>query len=199
MFTTSEKVTAYIDKKGEGWKGEILYQLRDVMKNCEVEEGVKWGVPTYMNNGNVASMAAFKNHVALWFHHGVFLSDHENVLTTSDGTSEYMRQWRFQEGDKVDTELVKAYMDEAVENSKAGKKGKAKPQNEEEPIQPAFVEALKNSPKAKRTFDNFSLAKRNEYIRHIAAAKREETQLKRIEKSIGYLEQGLDLNHKYRK
>lgn len=199
MKSASEKVTTYIEKKGEGWKGDVLRQIRDVMNNCDVEEGVKWGVPTYMNNGNVASMGAFKNHTALWFHHGVFLKDHANVLTTSDGTSEFMRQWRFHEGDQLDLDLIKAYVDEAVKNSVAGKKAKPTPQTKEEPIPEAFQEALNSSPRAKEHFEAFSLSKRNEYIRHITGAKREETQLKRIQQSIEYIEQGLDLNHKYRK
>lgn len=199
MPTEAEKIAAYIEKKGEGWKGPLLLELRRILLDCEVEEGVKWGAPTYMNNGNVVSFAAFKNFISLWFYQGVYLSDPKGVLTTSDGTAEALRQWRFYEGDSIDEALLKAYVAEAVENSKKGKKLAPKPQTEEDPIPPAFEKALNENPRAHENFKGMSLSKRNEYIRHIAGAKREETQLNRIEKALEYLAQGLDLNHKYRK
>ena len=69
-----EKVTAYI-KKHTQWS-EQLAQLRRVFQRTELKEEVKWGSPSYTLNGKlVAGMAAFKNHYALWFHHGVFLKD----------------------------------------------------------------------------------------------------------------------------
>ena len=74
-----KKVEQYIEKKTE-WQDE-LKSLRIVMLKSGMEETVKWGIPTYTVNGkNVAGLAAFKNHVAVWFFNGVFLKDKEKVL-----------------------------------------------------------------------------------------------------------------------
>lgn len=195
----SDKVTAYIEKKGEGWKKDVLLQLRDTLLRCDAEEGVKWGVPTYMNNGNVVSFAAFKNHIALWFYQGVFLKDDAGILIAADSKTEGLRQMRFSEGDALDLDLIKRYADEAIENSKKGKKIAQKVQTEQDELPALFESALNKDSKAAEQFAAMSLSKRNEYIRHIAGAKREDTQVRRIEQALEYIRQGFDLHHKYRK
>lgn len=169
------------------------------MANCDVKEEVKWGAPTYVNQGNVVSFAAFKNHVALWFYQGVFLSDPAKILHQTESRTEGLRQLHIHEGDAMDYDLIKQYVDEAVENHKKGLKIKPKPQKKVDEIPDFFRSALDGSPKAAAFFDSLTISKKNEFIRHITSAKREETQLSRTSKSIELLEDGLDLNHKYRK
>ena len=73
-MTDSEKVDVFIEKQTQ-WKNK-LQQLREVILKTELKEEVKWGKPTYTLNGKlVVGMAEFKNHMALWFHQGVFLKD----------------------------------------------------------------------------------------------------------------------------
>ncbi|NVK28607.1 MAG: DUF1801 domain-containing protein [Flavobacteriia bacterium] len=199
MASAEEKVTAYIEKKGGGWKGPILKELRTILNNCDLEEGVKWGAPTYMNNGNVASIAAFKNHVALWFHQGVFLKDPSKVLISSNESTDALRQWRFEEGDQLDGDLVKSYIEEAIANSVAGKKVKPKKQTKQDAMPEVLSSALSKNARAKENFEAMSLGKRNEFIQHISSAAKEETKMRRVEKVLGLLEANLDLNHKYRK
>ncbi len=75
-MTDSQKVDAFIAKQTK-WK-EKLQQLRAVFQKTELTEEVKWGKPTYTMDGKmVAAMADFKNHMALWFHQGVFLKDRQ--------------------------------------------------------------------------------------------------------------------------
>ncbi|KAB2810203.1 DUF1801 domain-containing protein [Phaeocystidibacter luteus] len=199
MASAEEKVTAYIEKKGDGWKGSTLKELRSILVSCDLEEGVKWGAPTYMNNGNVASIAAFKNHVALWFYQGVFLKDPSQVLMSANESTDALRQWRFVEGDELDRDLIKAYIEEAIENSLAGKKTKPKKQTKQDAIPEVFANALSNSPRAKENFEAMSFGKRNEFIQHIDSAAKEETKVRRVAKVMELLEANLDLNHKYRK
>lgn len=78
-MTPTEKVTAYLQKHSK-WT-EQLEQLRLIFQQTELKEEVKWGSPTYTLNGKlVAGMAAFKNHYAIWFHQGVFLTDLKKKL-----------------------------------------------------------------------------------------------------------------------
>ncbi len=199
MPSVTEKVDAYIDEKGDGWKHEVLVSLRQLLSQCDVQEDVKWGAPTYVNNGNVVSFAAFKNHVALWFYQGVFLKDPAGLLRQTESKTEGLRQIHIEEGQAIDYGLLKSYVEESVENHKAGKKITVKKQKEVDLIPSVFQKALEASPKARDFFASLSISKKNEFIQHISQAKREETQQKRVQKSIEYLENGLDLNHKYRK
>lgn len=198
MSAASEKIEAYIEKKGEGWKGECLRTLRQILNACDVEEAVKWGMPTYVNNGNVVGLAAFKNHVALWFFQGVFLKDKAGILTTSDGTSKAMRQIRFEAGYQLDRELLTAYIQEAVQNSIDGKVLPAEKKGEVA-LPKALEDALNSDAKLKAKFEALTLNQRNEYAEHIGGAKKEETIQRRLEKCVEYIREGLDLNHKYRK
>ena len=58
-----------------------LVVLREIMASTELQETVKWGIPTYtINDKNVVSISAFKKYVGVWFFNGVFLSDPVNIL-----------------------------------------------------------------------------------------------------------------------
>ncbi|MEH6705022.1 MAG: DUF1801 domain-containing protein, partial [Galbibacter orientalis] len=62
------------------WKEE-LSMLRSVINTTEMEETIKWGVPTYtLSNKNIVGIAAFKSYVGLWFHNGALLKDKAKVL-----------------------------------------------------------------------------------------------------------------------
>lgn len=60
-----------------------------------------------------------------------------------------------------------------------------------------FQKALNANPIAKKNFNAFSNSHKREYINYILEAKREETRIKRIEKSIELLEQAKSHLHKY--
>lgn len=197
-MTTSEKIETYIEKKGDGWKKPILLQLRSILLQCDLNETVKWGAPTYENGGNVVAFASFKHHVSLWFYQGVFLKDEHKVLLAADSSTKGLRQWRFCKGDVLNEDLVRLYVVEAVENMKAGKK--LKPQRKTESALPEALEkALQSNSRALEHFQKMTLSQRNEYAEYIADAKRPTTVDARLEKCIEYISKGLDLNHKYRK
>ena len=52
------------------WKDELTV-LREIFKQTEMEETIKWGSPVYTVGGkNVAGIGSFKNHFAIWFFQG---------------------------------------------------------------------------------------------------------------------------------
>ncbi|MFK7833370.1 MAG: DUF1801 domain-containing protein [Winogradskyella sp.] len=52
---------------------DALTTLRSLINSTELEETIKWSMPTYCLNGkNVLGLGAFKNHCCIWFHQGVF-------------------------------------------------------------------------------------------------------------------------------
>ena len=192
------KGTAYITKK-ENWKAE-LELLRETVLACHLEETIKWGAPVYMNNGkNILGLSAFKNYVGLWFFQGGTLKDSHNVLMNAqEGKTKAMRQWRFHSTAEIDTELIKTYVKEAIENQEKGKIIKPKRNTKPLVIHPLLQKELDTNSEFSKQFDSFSLSKKREYADHISSAKRETTQLSRLEKIIPMVIKGVGLHDKYK-
>ena len=195
---TTISVEAYFAKNPQ-WKEE-LETLRELLNSTELEETIKWGMPTYtINNKNVVGLGGFKQHFCLWFFQGSFLEDQKKLLVNAqEGKTRGMRQMRFDTAKDIKKASVKAYVLEAIENQKAGKmieKMKAKAKKMEPPKE--LVQLLTNK-KIRVAFDKFSVSKQNEFIEYIATAKRESTKLSRLEKIKPMIKAGLGLNDKYR-
>ena len=177
---------------------DILEKLRSILLNTELEEKMKWGIPTYcLKDKNVAGIGAFKSYAGIWFFNGVFLKDPENVLINAqEGKTKGMRQWRFEAIGELDEALILTYIKEAIENQKAGKE--VKPEKKPLVIPEELKEALASDSQLSETFDGLSLSVKREYAEHISEAKREETKQKRLEKIIPMILDGVGLNDKYK-
>ena len=196
-MTDSEKINNYIQKNSH-WKKELT-SLRSIFQKTELKEEVKWGIPAYTINGNlVAGLGAFKNHYAIWFHQGVFLKDiQKQLVNVQEGKTKAMRQWKFSAGDPLDSKLVLAYILEAIENAKAGKK--VKPQRKKELVIPTLLhEAFNNNELLSSQFNKLSPGKQREYAEHISSAKRDITQISRLDKCIPLILEGKGLYDKYK-
>lgn len=184
-------------KKHDRWKIG-LNTIRKILLGTELEEDIKWGMPTYRLDGkNVISFSGFKNHFGIWFHNGSFLKDKNGILENAqEGKTKGMRHLKYTDNMLIDEELVRSYILEAIQNQKEGNEIKPKRKNESLKV-PYFLES--NLPSnALSQLLSFSNSKRNEYIRYITDAKREETKIRRLEKIIPMIEQGLGLNDKYK-
>ena len=58
--------------------------------------------------------------------------------------------------------------------------------------------ALRSDAAAKRAFDSMSAGRQREYAQFVADAKRDDTKLRRVEKSLALIRTGVGLNDKYR-
>lgn len=176
----------------------ILLKLRKILNTTELEEKMKWGIPTYcLKNKNVAGIGAFKGYTGLWFFNGVFLKDESNkLMNAQEGKTKGMRQWRFKSADELDEKLVLAYIMEAIDNQKQGKEVKA----EKKPLilPDELKEALASDTELLEAFESMTLTYRREFAEHIEEAKREETKQKRLQKIIPMIKNGIGLNDKYR-
>lgn len=183
------------------WEEELLL-LREIMLSSEAGETLKWGVPTYtINKKNVAGLGAFKSYVGIWFHQGVFLKDtNKKLLNAQEGKTKAMRQWRFSSIEEIteNAELIKAYLEEAIENQKAGKSVKVEKKSNlilPEELQLAF----KEDANLKTSFDQFTPGKKREFAEYVNEAKRSATRQSRMEKIKPMILAGIGLNDKYRK
>ncbi len=179
---------------------EALRLLRDTILTTELNESVKWSAPVYDLNGkNVVGLGAFKHHFGIWFFNGVFLKDEHNVLVNAqENKTKALRQMRFESIEDIDTNIVLAYVKEAIENQKLGKEIKPtrnkKPVDIPEELQTAF----KTNSDLKAGFEALTPGKQREYCNHISEAKRDATKLSRLEKITPMIISGVGLHDKYK-
>ncbi len=193
------RITEYINKNNH-WAQE-LNLLRSVLLEVGLVEDIKWGIPAYIHKGkNIMGMSAFKSYVGIWFHQGVFLKDDQKVLINAqEGKTKAMRQWRFNTIEEINADLVKAYALEAMKNSEEGKVIKAERNSKPLIIPEELQTVFAKDTEVKLKFEEFTLSKKREFTDHISEAKRESTKLKRIEKIIPLILNGVGLHDKYRK
>lgn len=195
----SQKTVEGFLEKHDRWK-EALIKFREILLNTELEESIKWGIPVYSIQGkNVLGIGTFKSYVGLWFYQGTFLKDRRKVLINAqEGKTKAMRQLRFASIDDIDLELVKSYIDEAIENQKAGKE--IKPDVKKPIIIPAELQsAFDRDATLKSAFGQFTPGRQREFADHVSEARQEATRQKRVEKIIPMIMGGIALNDKYRK
>ena len=120
VMEVSEKVANYFEKDHHFKDGIAI--LRELANRTNTTETFKWSSPVYTLNGkNIFWISRFKNHFAVAFFNGVFLTDPKGVLTNAqEGKTKAMRHWKFKSIYEIDREGVLAYMQEALENQKKG-------------------------------------------------------------------------------
>ncbi|WP_027420167.1 YdeI/OmpD-associated family protein [Crocinitomix catalasitica] len=190
-------ITDYFDKH-KVWEKELLI-LRDICTDTELSETIKWGIPTYtINNKNVVSIAAFKDHIALWFFQGSFLSDPDKILINANKeVTRGQLQWRFTAFNQINIELIKKYLLEAIQNEKDGKRIKIV--SDKSLIIPVELKDVLSADKIlSEAFDQFSKSKKREFAEHIISAKRLATKLNRIDKIIPLILKGEGLHDRYK-
>lgn len=183
----------------EQWQ-DCLLMLREIMFSAPVEEAVKWGGPVYTFNGkNVVGMVAFKSYLGIWFFQGALLEDEKKVLyNSSEEKTRAQRQWRFNGLAEIEenAEDILAYIQEAIENVRAGRE--IKPQKNKPLIIPQELqELLDNDSDLKLSFDALKLSFKREFAAYISNAKRAETKQKRLERIVPLIRQGTSIWERY--
>jgi len=195
MPKTDPRIDAYIEKQADFARPILLWLRERVHAACpEIEETIKWGMPSFYLQGKpLAGMAAFKAHATF----GVWDRD---VLATGkegDAMGQYGRLT------SVDTlppaEAIEAQVRASAELIRSGtrpKRQRAEPKGEAE-VPEALAEALANDDAAAAVFNGFPPGQRREYCAWIAEAKRPETRDKRVIQAIEWLREGKRRNWKY--
>lgn len=190
------KVDDFIQKNVDFKIG--LQKLRQILLSAELEETIKWGMPTYCIDGkNLIGLGAFKSYFGLWFFQGALLTDKSKMLNNAqEGKTEAMRQWRFYNNQNIDETLVKSYIVETIKNHKSGKEitSRKKPLV----LPNIFVSAIKNNKVLNEAFSRLNLTKQREFVDYISEAKREQTKLSRLEKIKPMILNNIGLHDKYR-
>jgi uncharacterized protein YdeI (YjbR/CyaY-like superfamily) len=179
---------------------EELKILREVIISTELEETVKWSMPTYCLNGkNVLGIGAFKNHFCIWFHHGVFLKDEYSLLhNAQEDKTKGMRQMRFETKKDINKVAVLNYVKEATENQRLGREIKPNRKAKALIIPTELKNALSSNSKFDTAFKSLTLGKQREYCDYISEAKRDTTKVTRLNKITPMIIKGVGLHDKYK-
>lgn len=197
MGTRDPRVDAYIAKSAE-FARPILEHIRETFhQGCpDVEETIKWGMPTFVHHGMLGGMAAFKQHATLSFWKGALVVD-----PADDRSADAMGQFgdlRSVKDLPPKRKLVACVKRAAKLNEEGVKAPRArKTRREELPVPEELLVALRENRKARATFEGFPPSHRREYAEWIAEAKREETRQRRVAQAVEWLAEGKQRNWKY--
>ncbi len=192
------RVDTYISKHGNFI--EHLTKIRKTLLSTELEETIKWGMPTYTIHGkNIVGIGAFKSHYGLWFFQGSFLKDtHKVLVNAQDGKTKTMRQWRFTNDSQIDSKLILKYIKEAITNEKKGLRIKPDRTKKLLNIPPELTAVLNKNKQLIKAFNTLTFSKKREFVVYITEAKREITKIKRLEKITPMILNNTGLNDKYK-
>jgi uncharacterized protein YdeI (YjbR/CyaY-like superfamily) len=197
MSKKDQRIDAYIAKAAPFARPILKYLRKLVHAGCpEVEETIKWQMPTFEHEGIVCFVAAFKNHCALGFWKS------RRLFGTQSAEREAMGNFGriTSVNDLPDDQTLIGYVQKIAKLNEAGIKG-ATPRRSAEKrrlVLPTDLKsALEKNPRAKKAFEDFSYSHRKEYAEWIAGAKRTETRERRLKTAIQWIAKGKPQNWKY--
>ncbi len=170
--------------------------LRNTLLHCGLIETFKWSFPTYtLKNKNIVSIGSFKEHYALWFFQGVFLSDHETAIQCTRRQNQSNAALEIHNG-RNRHRLSKDVCARSHRQSEKRVRSKKATRHELH-----YTTRAAGSTKPKhiscRGFYNLTKGKQKEYANYITDAKEEKTRLKRMDKIIPMILAGKGLNDRY--
>lgn len=198
MPTRDARVDAYI-AKSQPFAQPVLSHLRALVHEAcpDVEETIKWGMPSFTHHGILAGMAAFKAHVAFGFWKG--------KLVTGEAAHSREAMWGFGRITSIDDLPPKrrllAMVKKAAKLNEAGAKV-LRPVKHAKPrlrLPADLATALKAKPKAKAFWATLSPSAKREYLEWITGAKQPATRAKRVAETVQWLGEGKRRNWKYEK
>lgn len=180
--------------KATKWQEEYT-ALREILLDCNLNEELKWGCPCYTQNGkNIVVIQGFKEYCTIMFFKGALLKDSKKILIRLTENVQAARQIRFTALKEIvkSKSNIKAYVKEAVENEKAGKKVQLKKVSDYL-IPEEFRNVLNEMPELKKAFQSLTPGRQKGYIFYFSSAKQSKTREARIEKYIPKILKGKGL------
>lgn len=168
--------------KVHNWQEE-LRQLRMIVLDCGLTEELKWKVPCYtFGKKNVAILAAFKDYCAISFFKGALMKDEQGILEKPGDNTQAVRLIRFTNVHQVlkMEPVVRAYIKEAIDLEKSGKKVGFK--KELEPMPEELERTLEEDPAFRSAFEALTPGRQRGYILYFSSARQSATRQSRIEK-----------------
>lgn len=177
-------------RKAKTWNEEYE-KLRQIVLDCELTEDYKWMHPCYTyENKNIVLIHGFKEYCALLFHKGALLKDPNGILIQQTENVQAARQIRFTNVQEIIEmeDILKAYINEAIEVEKAGLEVNFK-QTAEYTVPEEFQSKLDENSALKEAFEALTPGRQRQYLYYFSEPKQSKTRASRVEK---YIQQILD-------
>lgn len=202
MTKKDKRIDAYITK-AKPFARPILKHVRDLIhKGCpEVEETIKWGMPSFDYKGPFFSIAAFNEHCSLGFWKSALIEDKHGYLQpiANKGGAAMGNFGRVESlKDLPSDKIMLDYIRQAKKLNDEGIKPVRKPSERRQLEAPDYMlAAIQKNKRAWATYDNFSASNQRDYIEWITEAKTEGTRNKRMAQAIEWMAEGKPRNWKY--
>lgn len=198
MATTDPRIDAYIAGKAD-FARPILDHLRTaVHRACpEVEEGVRWSMPSFTYRGKIlCQMAAFKEHATFGFWQGREVTGEAEPRSAMGQFGRLVRIEDLPPDAELDALIRRAMalIDSGTPTSRPAKRPKP-----ELPVPADLAQALADKPAAWATFESFPPSCRRDYLEWIGEAKRPETRARRLAQAVEWMAEGKRRYWKYEK
>ena len=191
------RIDAYIERAAP-FAQPILAHARELVHQAcpEVEESIKWGMPSFSHAGGIlCGMAAFRQHASFGFwKHALVVGEGE----PRDGMGSYGKMTSL--ADLPPDRTLLAHIRKAVKLNEGGVKAPTTRKSTPKPPPQApedLTAALAGNRAAKSVFDAFPPGCKREYIEWIVEAKRPETRAKRLAQAVVWMAEGKRRNWKY--
>jgi uncharacterized protein YdeI (YjbR/CyaY-like superfamily) len=191
---TNPKIDAFLER-AETWREEFV-ALRKIVLDCGLDEELKWGQPCYsLGKANVVLIHGFKEYCALLFFKGALLKDPDGILVQQTENVQSARQIRFTGVAEIARmqNLLKDYIQQAIEVEKAGLKAEFKKTAEFE-MPEEFKAKLDGMPDLKTAFEALTPGRQRAYLLYFSGAKQSKTREARVEKHIARILEGKGLD-----
>ena len=165
------------------WREELTV-LRSIVMDSGLGEELKWGAPCYVHEqANVIIIQGFKDYFALLFFKGALMKDPEDLLRKPGENTQSGRQIRMTSMDEMlgQEEVLRAYIQHAIEVEKAGEKVAVK-KTEEYAVPLELEESFAENSELQHAFYGLTPGRQRAYLLHFAEAKQSVTRKARIEK-----------------
>ena len=176
------KVDFFFNKASQ-WQQEYE-KLRMITLGCGLTEELKWGCPCYtFNDSNIVLIHGFKEYCALLFFKGALLKDPNGILIQQTENVQSARQLRFTSAEEITDkeQIIRAYIQEAVEVEKAGLKVTLK-ETKEFNVPEEFQTKLNENHALKTAFGALTPGRQRAYLFHFSQPKQSKTREARVEK-----------------
>lgn len=196
MGKRDPRVDAYIGNAAP-FAQPVIRHLREIVHEAcpDVEETLKWSMPTFMHHGILCGFAAFKRHATFGFWKGRLMFDSQ--ARHDEAMGQFGRLTSL--ADLPSRKVLIGYVKQAMKLNEAGTRAE-KPKSVPKPAPKApddLLAALKRNRKALATYEAFSTSAKREYVDWITEARRDETRAKRLADAVAWMAEGKQRNWKY--
>jgi hypothetical protein len=179
----------------------ILTELRERLHQAcpDLQETIKWRMPTFECGGILAGMAAFQKHCSFGFWQDKQLRELPGLAPILDAAGRTTSVDDLPQRRAFAQAVKQAVALRAATAAAPKRPAAAKPKQKKVAMHPEFERALAASKRAKTAFAAFPPGAQREYLEWIAEAKQDTTRARRIDQAVEWIADGKRRNWKYEK